>query len=96
MKPVLALGGAGLALCLFFAAPAHGFTAADQAWIATCEQQLKDENPSKRIVHKYCVCMHGFFEDNAPVDQSQRERMVPDGHLYCNRKAGWEPGPPPG
>ena len=89
-----------LAVGLLFAAAvtrarADKLSAADRAWIATCRDQLKDENPNQAIVRKYCVCMHGFFEDNAAVDQSDREHMFPPAHLYCNRQAGWKPGPPP-
>jgi hypothetical protein len=76
-------------------AQADKLSAADRVWIATCRDQLKDENPNQAIVRKYCVCMHGFFEDNAAVDQSDREHMFPPAHLYCNRQAGWKPGPPP-
>ena len=76
-------------------AQADKLSTADRAWIATCRDQLKDENPNQAIVRKYCVCMHGFFEDNAAVDQSDREHMFPPAHLYCNRQAGWKPGPPP-
>jgi hypothetical protein len=79
-------------LCAFAITGAVALTSADNAWIGKCMDQLKLENPDKKIVRKYCVCMHGFFEDNRDVDQSEMESTFPPAHRYCNRQAGWKEG----
>ena len=70
-------------------ASAAKLSAADTAWIGKCMDQLKRENANKVIVRKYCVCMHGYFDDNADVLQSDMEQMFPPAHRLCNRQSGW-------
>ncbi len=65
-------------------------SAADAAWITKCMSQLKGEHAAARSRHRYCVCMHGFFEDNQPVTQTEMERMFPPAHRLCHQKAGWK------
>ena len=64
-------------------------SAADKAWVAKCIDQLK-LNPNPKIIRKYCVCMHGFYEDNDDVSQSDMEHQFPPAHVYCNRVSGWK------
>lgn len=82
-----------LALCILLAAitgaSAAGPAPRDRAWIATCMDQLKRDNPNKQIVRKYCVCMHDYFEDNDKVSQSDMEHMYPLAHRVCNKSSGW-------
>jgi hypothetical protein len=72
------------------AATAAKLSAADTAWIGKCTDQLKRENANKTVLRKYCVCMHGYFDDNADVSQSDMERMFPPAHRQCNRQSGWK------
>jgi hypothetical protein len=65
-------------------------TAADAAWIGKCMDQLKRENAQKTVLRKYCGCMHGYFDDNADVSQSDMEHMFPPAHRLCNRQSGWK------
>jgi hypothetical protein len=71
-------------------ASAAKLSAADTAWIGKCMDQLKRENADKTVLRKYCVCMHGYFDDNADVSQSDMERMFPPAHRQCNRQSGWK------
>jgi hypothetical protein len=61
----------------------------DAAWIARCVAQVSDAHDaaSKR---RYCTCMHGYFEDNEKVTQSEMERMFPPAHRLCHAQAGWD------
>lgn len=65
-------------------------SAADAAWIAKCMAQLKEEHADAKSRRAYCACMHGYFEDNEPVRQTEMERMFPPAHLLCHKKAGWK------
>ncbi len=65
-------------------------SAADAAWIARCMVQLTQEHTDSRTRRMYCVCMHGYFEDNQRVTQTETERMFPPAHRLCHREAGWK------
>ena len=69
-------------------ASAAKLSAADTAWIGKCMDQLKRENANKTVLRKYCVCMRGYFDDNADVSQSDMERMFPPAHRQCKRQSG--------
>ena len=71
-------------------ASAAKLSAADTAWIGKCMDQLKRENANKTVLRKYCVCMHGYFDDNADVSQSDMEHMFPPAHRQCKRQSGWK------
>ena len=79
-----------IALTTSTVASAAKLSTADTAWIGKCMDQLKRENASKTVVRKYCVCMHGYFDDNADVSQSDMEHMFPPAHRLCNRQSGWK------
>ena len=72
------------------AANAAQQTDADRQWLGRCAAQLAGEGHSPRSVQVYCACMHGMFEDNAPVRQVEMERMFPPVHLRCRKQAGWK------
>jgi len=65
-------------------------TAADRVWIERCMTQLAGEHDDKKAVRIYCVCMHGFFEDNDKVTQNEMEHMFPPAHRQCHANAGWK------
>jgi len=71
-------------------ASAAKLSTADAAWIGKCMDQLKRENANKTVLRKYCVCMHGYFDDNADVSQSDMEHMFPPAHRLCVRRSGWK------
>jgi hypothetical protein len=69
-------------------ASAAKLSAADTAWIGKCMDQLKRDNANKTVLRKYCLCMHGYFDDNADVSQSDMEHMFPPAHRLCKRQSG--------
>jgi hypothetical protein len=71
-------------------AGAAKLSAADTAWIGKCMDQLKRDNANKTVLRKYCVCMHGYFDDNADVSQSDMEHMFPPAHRLCKRQSSWK------
>ena len=88
--PLLAAFVLAAALTTSTIASAAKLSAADTAWIGKCMDQLKRENANKTVLRKYCVCMHGYFDDNADVSQSDMERMFPPAHGQCKRQSGWK------
>jgi hypothetical protein len=70
-------------------ASAAKLSTADTAWIGKCMDQIKRDNANKTVLRKYCVCMHGYFDDNADVSQGDMERMFPPAHRLCVRQSGW-------
>jgi len=83
-----------LAIALALLAPgsmtarAQALSNADRAWIASCADALRAEWGSQESKLRYCTCMHEQFDDNAPVTQTEMERMYPAMHRSCQEESG--------
>ena len=62
----------------------------DDAWIAKCQSDNKDQGATADVITKYCTCMNGKMSSDERKSISNWERTHPVEMAACSKEAGWK------